>query len=70
MKRFPLVVIQLEINSCIECPKVKVSRTPGAGSADDYFCTKNHRMVMAYVEWSSDVKPVPDWCPLRVDKKD
>lgn len=57
------------------CPFLSSEETPGAGSADDYYCTaakpkrgtKKRRMVDGYVEWPSEMrKPgdFPDFCPL------
>lgn len=68
-------VIQLTINSCVECPKVKSARTPGAGYAIDYFCSLvkdeqgEPKEVMGYIEWPSEHREPPKWCPLRVDKQ-
>jgi hypothetical protein len=50
---------------------VKVSHTPGSGYASDYFCPKvkdkkgKPKKIMGYIEWDSEKKPVPDWCPIR-----
>ena len=54
------------IGRCDECPFVEVSRTPRAGYAHDYFCTKADKMIMTYVEYDSEIPPVPQWCPFRV----
>ena len=60
---FPKVIIAFEIETCKECPFVKVERTPGAGFAVDYYCGETGNKVMGYVEWSSDENPVPTTCP-------
>ena len=47
--------------------------TIGAGFAVDYFCkltpdpkSKNgYKQTSGDVEWSSEVNPIPTWCPLR-----
>jgi hypothetical protein len=59
--------ILLQLETCKPCPYVDVRETPGAGYALDYHCTHaNNRIVMGYVEWESEEKPVPSWCPHRV----
>lgn len=69
--------IYLEIETCLECPHCKRYRTLRAGFANDYHC--NHpqirgcnddperpgKLIMGYVEYSRDEKPVPPWCPIR-----
>ncbi len=72
-KPFEKVKVAFEFETCKECPKVRSERTPQAGCADDYYCTEardittgKHRMVMGYVEYSSDENPIPEWCPRRV----
>ena len=68
---FEKVTIRIEhtIETCDECPKVVQSRTVGAGLAYDYTCSLLGRKIMGYVEYSVDENPVPEDCPLRVDKK-
>jgi len=61
-------LIQLTINTCAECPKVKVERTFRAGYALDYYCKLLHRKIMGYIEWPSEMRPPPQDCPIRVDK--
>ena len=54
------------------CAFCTCERTPEAGYAYDYFCEHPQMiemegkrfMVMGYVEWSSDHKPIPTHCPL------
>lgn len=60
------VIIEVEDN-CIECPYCEDTRTIEAGYALDYWCIKMspRKKIMGYVEYQSDVKPIPDWCPFR-----
>lgn len=60
--------IILEIKDCRGCPNVRADRTQGAGYALDYFCASmDNKKICGYVEWESDMAPVPDWCPARAD---
>jgi len=66
--------IVLELEKCSDgCPHCRISRTKNAGCAADYHCELkkdddgNIKMIMGYVEYSGDYKPIPDWCPLRLD---
>lgn len=68
----PEVVVTIDVGRCDECPFVTTERTPNAGFAFDYFCTacKNKytgklKRITSYVEWDSEIPPVPDWCPFR-----
>jgi hypothetical protein len=70
VKPLPFTKIILEIDACNNgCPHCGEKITKGYGYAMDYFCKlKNNKVVSGYVEWESDLNPVPDWCPVRVDK--
>lgn len=65
------IKIILSIGKCdsqysngVRCPFFYTERTENAGYALDYFCeAANGRKIVGYVEWDSDVPPVPDWCP-------
>jgi len=61
------IKITLDLQSCAGCPLVDIKRTPGTGYALDYFCTasENKKKIMGYIEWSSEYRPVPDWCPIK-----
>lgn len=63
-------LIVLNIENCSECPKNEAKRTPGAGYAEDYYCTavSPKKKTSGYVEWARDVNPVPQWCPLLPSK--
>lgn len=55
---------------CHKCPNVESRRTPGAGYAEDYWCTAvtPQQKVAGYVEWNSQKRKdqdFPDWCPLE-----
>jgi hypothetical protein len=77
--KFEKTTIVLEVETCKECPMCTNHRTLQAGFAIDYHC--NHplmtgcgddpnrpgKLIMGYVEYSVDEKPVPDWCPLVKD---
>jgi len=58
--------ITVYIKDCRECPKCGKKLTKGYGYAMDYFCKlKDNRITSGYVEWESEINPVPKWCPLR-----
>ena len=58
------------VGRCDECPFVKVSRTPKAGYAHDFVCTKADKTIATYVEYDSEIPPVPQWCPFRVKENE
>jgi hypothetical protein len=66
-------ILKLELEKCvnpdgIRCPFVEEKLTKGYGYAVDYMCGKcDNRVTSVYVEWDSDVNPVPNWCPLKWD---
>lgn len=58
--------ITIDLKDCRKCPECGEKLTKGYGYATDYFCKlKNNKITSGYVEWSSDVNPVPNWCPLK-----
>lgn len=65
-----MVIIQLEIKTCKECPYLETKRMYTDDSfehAKDWFCKKeNGKKIERYVEWheEKDVE-IPDWCPCR-----
>lgn len=77
--KFPKVTIAVQIETCAKCPYVQTVGTIGAGFADDYHCgygagnylSEDEKRalpkVMHYVETSRDEKPVPDWCPIKLN---
>lgn len=63
------VVLKYELKDCSKCPMVKCDRTPGWGYAMSYFCTaSDNKKISSGVEWDKDHKPVPEWCPCRIEK--
>ena len=58
--------IGFEIEKCEECPFVKLTRTTGAGFAYDYWCSKNNKLIVGYVEYPSEIPIVPNWCPCKI----
>lgn len=66
---FPtLAVITINIGRCDECPYCDTERTMGAGYAFDYFCkaSKKKKKIVGYVEYDSEIPPVPAWCPFYI----
>ena len=62
----------LELSDCRDCPMVLKKTTPSSLYAKDYFCkaTKDLKKIMGYVEFKSDLQPIPFWCPYKLkDKK-
>jgi hypothetical protein len=63
--------ITLEINSCKECPFLKVERMYTGDSweeAYNWFCKKeDNKKIRGYVEWNDvDKIKIPDWCPIKI----
>jgi hypothetical protein len=49
----------------------ETERTIGAGYAFDYLCKAcGKRKIVGYVEWDSEIPPVPDWCPFRIKSEE
>jgi len=64
----PKVTIQFELEDCAKCPKVDTKHMVGH-SAMDYFCkAMGGKKICGYIEWPSEMRGVPDWCPHRVDE--
>jgi hypothetical protein len=69
----PVVEVTVAVGRCDECPFVEVERTINAGYAHDYYCKVaneggKRRKIVGYVEWDSEIPPVPQWCPFRKEK--
>jgi hypothetical protein len=75
-----MATIYLNLKNCVQledsnvigigCPHAGSRLTKGFGYATDYFCKLNGGQVTSgYVEWNSDIKSVPDWCPLKLNKE-
>ena len=65
---FPtLAIINIPVGRCDECPFHYIDYTRGAGCANDYFCkAANGKKIAGYVEWESEIPPVPAWCPFYI----
>lgn len=65
---FPtLAIITIPVGRCDECPFHYTDYTRGAGCADDYFCkAAGGRKIVGYVEYPSEIPPVPTWCPFYI----
>jgi hypothetical protein len=64
----------LVIKKCQDCPHMEKERTPGAGYAIDFVCTKVQpkRVAAGYIEWPSEEPKngsIPTWCPLPKGKR-
>ena len=58
------------IDGKIDCPFAGIKHTPYSGFGEDIYCKKmNDKITSGYVEWPSEINPIPRWCPLRVSKK-
>lgn len=58
------------VGRCDKCPYVKMERTPNAGYAFDYFCKAcGDRKIVGYVEYDSEIPPVPGWCPYHIKEE-
>lgn len=70
MKNKPTtIVLKYELENCSKCPLVHTVRTMGAGYAEDYHCSAlGDKKIIGYVEWDSQLPPVPGWCPHRIEK--
>lgn len=64
--------IIIEITSCKDCPHHKEKRIYTGDSWEqpyDWFCWKKEdKKIAGYVEWHDKV-PIPDWCPVKLQKK-
>jgi len=63
------VKIEVEIESCANCPFVKIEKVYTGDSWEDvqkWMCTKeNNKIIHSYHEWN-DKTEVPKWCPIKV----
>lgn len=67
----PAAMVVIGVGRCDECPCVKETRTPRAGFAFDYYCNAcqtpdGPRKITGYIEYDSEMPPVPDWCPFKI----
>lgn len=68
-------MVVVGVGRCDECPCVKQTRTPRAGYAFDYYCNavqtpSGPMRITTYVEYDSEIPPVPDWCPFKIKEED
>lgn len=68
-------MVVVGVGRCDECPCVKQTRTPSAGYAFDYYCNavqtpSGPMRITTYVEYDSEIPPVPDWCPFKIKEED
>lgn len=71
----PAAMVVIGVGRCDECPCVKETRTPRAGFAFDYYCnacqtSNGPRKITGYIEYDSEMPPVPDWCPFKIKEDD
>lgn len=66
--QFPtLANVVLKVGRCDECPFCETKRTIGAGDALDFHCKAvGGRLITGYVEYMSELNPVPIWCPYHI----
>ncbi len=70
LKEFETLAL-IPVGRCDQCPKHFTERTPRSGFAEDYFCKAvqtpaGPKKITSYVEWDSEIPPVPDWCPYHI----
>lgn len=60
--------IQFELKDCRECPFHTYGGSSPYGDAYDLYCenSKKPRIIQEYIEYESEVPPVPDWCPIKI----
>lgn len=67
--------IQLEIESCRDCPFFEQRRMYTSDSwemAFDWFCKKlDGKKIAGYIEKASEAKKVkiPEWCPIKIQEQ-
>jgi len=61
--------VQIEINSCKECPNFKTMNqwsSDGWDKMEDWYCLKSEKKIQGCVEWHEEGKiKIPDWCPIK-----
>lgn len=66
----PVAFVVVGVGRCDVCPLVKKTRTPRTGCAFDYYCKAvNDKKIVGYIEWDSEIPPIPDWCPFREEEE-
>lgn len=63
-------IIQIEINSCKECPFFTLGSDyslDGWDRGNDWFCRKKeNKMIASFVE-RNEKPDVPEWCPCKIE---
>lgn len=63
--------IEIEINSCKECPFFKTSNrwsSDGWDKMEDWICNKSNKTIQDSVEWFEESKiNIPDWCEIKTN---
>ena len=64
--------IELEINSCKDCPFFERKRIYTDDSWEegyDWLCKKhNNNKIASFVEWNEEKSvKVPEWCPILIE---
>ena len=71
-----MITIKTEtnVNKCNECPYhiTKPQYTIDSWEhPEGYFCSKkDNRPIAEYIEWESELPPIPEWCPFKNKKED
>ena len=67
-----MATIQLEINSCRDCPFFTTANqwsSDGWDRMEDWMCKHSdpHKKIEGSVEWHEENKiEIPDWCPIKI----
>ena len=68
--------VTLRIESCDECPHIKIERDYGEDSFEEltrWECMKedkkNPKNILRWRDWYDHDKFIPKWCPLAVKRK-
>ena len=64
----------IPVGRCDECRFCYKTRTPNAGYAYDYYCEAMKSIfgkfkIVGYVEYDSEIPPIPEWCPFRIKEE-
>jgi hypothetical protein len=63
--------IQVEIQSCKECPHFDTANhwsSDGWDRMEDWVCKKAGKTIQGYVEWHEEKKiKIPEWCPIKIE---
>lgn len=66
-----MIKIEIEINSCKQCPHFKTDNqwsSDGLDKMEDWICKKINKKIEGCVEWYEEKKiKIPDWCPCKIN---